>query len=76
LAAIQGQGAPGWEGKRGEAAGVAGREMARDDRTTCASGGVHVRRIGIRDGNGELPVGERLLIPVPAGRKFPRPHPR
>jgi hypothetical protein len=29
-----------------------------------------------RDGNGEFPVGECLLIPVPAGRKFPRPRPR
>jgi hypothetical protein len=29
-----------------------------------------------RDGNGDFPVGEWLFIPVPAGRKIPRPHPR
>jgi hypothetical protein len=30
----------------------------------------------VRDGNGDSPVGEWLPIPVPAGRKIPRPRER
>jgi hypothetical protein len=31
---------------------------------------------GARDGNGDFPIGEWLPVPVPAGRKIPRPRER
>jgi hypothetical protein len=42
----------------------------------CATYRLAGAKLEHRDGNGDFPVGECLPIPVPAGRKNPRLHPR